>query len=154
MSGRAYLGLILRQCVAGLDKLFTAGDTVWACPIAYGILTLVTCRPQADSLICKSMFSECYNVSEERIYIIALTKLPVRYPGYLLSRRLRCLQFLSQHAFLGRLLHLLMPFAASMGYSFMLHGPSGLHNSTKPEGLYIDHFISYRLFRFPFPFQV
>ena len=89
--------------------------------MAYGILTLITC--------------ECYSISEEHIYIIA-TKLPVHYPEYLLSRGLRYLQFLSQHA-LGRLLHLLTPFAASMGYSFMLHGPPGLHNSMKPEGLYI-----------------
>ena len=54
-------------------------------------------------------------------YILA-TKLPLHYPGYLLSRRLQYLEFLSQHA-LGRLLHLLTPFAASMGYGFMLHGP-------------------------------
>ena len=49
-------------------------------------------------------------------------KASLHYPGYLLSRILRHLEFLSQHA-LGSLLHLLTRFAASMGYGFMLHGP-------------------------------
>ena len=42
MSGRVYLGSILWQCATGLDKLFTAGDTGSACPIAYDIMTGIT----------------------------------------------------------------------------------------------------------------
>ena len=135
MSGRAYLGWILRQCACGRFRQalhrrrysVSMPNSLWH--IEFGYL------PSSGRFLNMKEFSECYNVSEERIYIIA-TKLPVHYPGYFLSRRLRYLQFLSQHA-LGRLLHLLTPFVASMGYGFMLHGPMGLHNSMEPEGLYI-----------------